>query len=226
MRYSRDCVEGDSYKIGITDFPTKRRLQHEQTLDGLVDTLSFTAHLLQNPRDAAMLEHQYTVVHIANYGFDKVRGSCYDYPDQNGRIVTNYKDGTRRLDRSYRRKKVIREAHDAVATCLNLCYNCHGPHLRSYCDAVDVPRNSHYRYFRKNGVPQSVEVVDPTEFILPYTTRYAVAKQKEQHARDRAKVSRVLRRLATSRGTANRHGYNLRPRTSSRGIVKRRGGGA
>ena len=204
LEYERVCFADTCYKIGISNDPTRRRREHEQKLHGFVRTISFNVWQFNDPAVGGTVENIMTILYMANVGFDRVRGSCYDYADQSGLLYVR-DDGTWKLDSSSRRRKVIESAHHAVATCTNVCYNCHGPHLRNRCPSSKP--HKHHRYFRENGTALT-SPVNIEAFISPFMKCYGKKVVGTFKARSEERVSRAMRK---SDGVKPLR-YNLRSR--------------
>lgn len=202
LKYVRGYF-GVSYKIGITNDPKRRRREHERDLNGFVKTISFDVWQFRDPEVSGTVENIATILYMANVGFDRVRGSCYDYRDQSGLLYQE--DEVWKLDRSCRRRRVIASAYHAVATCANVCYNCHDSHLRHQCPRSASPK--HYSQFRKNGIPEA-SPFDIDTVISPFMKSYEKIAIEYIQRSSRKRVSRAMRKLDFVKPRR----YNLRPR--------------
>lgn len=131
IEYSRRGYSQACFKIGLTVDFAKRRRQHERGHGGLKGWLrTVSTKTAQVTRaQAGIVEHIWTLLYIAAYGFLRVRGAQYDSPNMNG------PDGAGATFRSLYgvHKQWVRRAYQETATCLQRCYVCHGSHQKRQC---------------------------------------------------------------------------------------------
>lgn len=121
------------YKIGITNNPKRRRLEHERRLPGWIRTVNFTVIRLPDPSRAGVVELNMTLEYMAAYGMRRVHGSRFDSP----------------MQLTY--PKWVQEAYRLVAAILQRCYYCHASsHIGVQCD--NKKRLTSVQYFIEHGV--------------------------------------------------------------------------
>lgn len=169
LEYEKRGAERTRFKIGITNRPGTggRRRDHETSLDGWVRTVRYDTYVVPDGALSGGVERDTTEGYIATYGYDRVRGSAYDYPGKN------------------KNHRMRAEAYRQLAAKMQRCYACLGTgHLADRCPDAQRRLTSRER-FARDGVPG---------FDVPRPVPLGVRRATEARARARRRAT-YLRRL-------------------------------